>query len=664
MPDMKAEMNSSKLAFVEVADDVVDIFNGIAAHGIGADEITWIAMEIDAEIMLRGLGIKPILPVELLSNEERKEIFLEAADWAMKWLDDLKADTARFVFKRDASLAETVKDGIYRYFNYVFYAISVMHNSVNMFKPALIIVPSGRPEDVVELEHSKEYNIRHLGRAIGARYSVKVLEIGKADNAAGLRLPAACKDGLWQTFKNRYGNLVFKLFANDRVFKGAELSAETRGKLSGMSILILGGGAKSPSWRLKPLVEWLRDSAGCRCYPLLYLSEQSGDGISLFKISEKIRVTDAFTNLVRDAEKLAEGALLQDKRYKDINITYLCNSKLRWILRRYLPDYWLGYLSIKEMQEEYGFDLLMGGSHATNEASHTAALHFFANERIPSLLIPHGVQFCIYPEKGEIDKATDIFYSNSYSHFAVVGEGIKNNMTGSGLSAKDVAVTGNIEYDKRRDMGFLRKRVLKGALGLSARKKTIVYFLARLTRDFHMEYLYTNFDETERSVIDVLNVSERLNCDLIIKPHPAFTKAAAWINRFAGNGKYRIINAVAANPALLSFADIVITSRSSIAVEAIDYERPVMIFEHDKQDLAPFEDEALTPAGYRRDGRYPFVRATGFAELYDSCKKILGDDGFNSLIKENCRTADPWVYHNRDGMQFNRIAGFIADITG
>ncbi len=337
-------------------------------------------------------------------------------------------------------------------------------------------------------------------------------------------------------------------------------------------------------------------------------------------------------------------------------------QKLFWILTEYLPEYWSDYLILSKLLTEADFDLLLGAAYMSADSGFLAALHCFENAGIPTLLIPHGVQFCRYPEKDEMKKAYNFIFPLYYSHVAVVGEYVRNKLTECSVKERNVRCTGNLEPLNSKRIYDWSKIIFRQVFGLSSRKKIIVYFLGRATRSFHMSYVNISFDELRNAIYDVRRVANRIGCQLVIKPHPAFLNAEEWIHSWDPKDDYRIITETAANSVLLSIADIIITSKSSIAIEALNYEIPIILFEHEQRDLVFFEELASPLRTFDQERLRPFIRATGFEELLQTCKAILYDADVQQSFQSKCNAAVPWICHNQDGQQVKRIIEFMCDI--
>jgi hypothetical protein len=649
------DLITDNVAFAETPEDVDSILSWIRAANGGSVQVLWVALEVDADIYLRKKGIVPILPSELITTEDRKNIFLESVKWADHWLDGVKLDREKIIFKRNFELADLVKNGIFFYFNHLLYLVSVLDFSARKIKTKTFILPDLKKRKIRGLGCRKERYLSELGELVAKKYAISVISVPLVENSG--------KVGAFKSFLNKIRNKgVLKHLIKRNKDISVTLSRDTKGKIDKKKILVFGGKRSTPFWRLEPLCTFLRKNTNCILYSFYRLGCISGSGkkISIDKKREEIKNSDVYHALREEIKPLLqETPLLKDIVYRQIDLSRLCEQKLRWILETYLPDYWLNYLMIKDMGERVKFDLLISASHASGDAALLSVLHYFEGEGLPALLVPHGVQYCRYPEKDGVKKGINLLFPAHYSHIAVVGEYVRDKLVAAGSEEDKIKCTGNLEYSKPA------RNALSKRPGSSKRRKNIVYFLGRVSREHHIDYLGTTFDEVMQSISDAEGVASKLDCNLIIKPHPAFSAAKEWIDLWMSKGRYRVApSGKNINNVLLKNADIVIASRSSMAIEALDHDVPVIIFEHEQREILFFEDISLSLRKFKKQKKTPFIRATGFDELLHVCERLLNEKGLLSDIKTKYAYADPWIFNNRDGMQIKRITEFIGVIVG
>ena len=193
-------------------------------------------------------------------------------------------------------------------------------------------------------------------------------------------------------------------------------------------------------------------------------------------------------------------------------------------------------------------------------------------------------------------------------------------------------------------------------------KKTLLFALGRATREYDPNYLHETFDEVRQSILDVFEVATRLNCQLLIRPHPAFEFSEEWINSWLPPSEAVSITTNLPLALVLDASDVVIVSKSSVAIEAVDRCLPVLVFSHEPREVQ-FLEKISTPIDQLIDHERPLlIRSAGCEELLKACRKILYDRTFSENYRGQCRLMDPWIFHNRDGEQVRRIAEFMAEI--
>jgi len=114
---------------------------------------------------------------------------------------------------------------------------------------------------------------------------------------------------------------------------------------------------------------------------------------------------------------------------------------------------------------------------------------------------------------------------------------------------------------------------------------------------------------------------------------------------------------------VLDASDVVIVSKSAVAIEAVDRLIPTIVFSHEHRQVQFLEELSASIDRLIDHERPLLIRAAGCEELLKVCRNILNDRAFVEAYREKCRLMDPWILHNRDGQQVRRIAEFMADIV-
>ena len=79
------------------------------------------------------------------------------------------------------------------------------------------------------------------------------------------------------------------------------------------------------------------------------------------------------------------GEFISDKRYQSINIASILSAKLKWLLKIYLQNYWLDYLSLENQLRDRSIDLLMAAHNVSSDTYTFAALHYCDNNNIRTI---------------------------------------------------------------------------------------------------------------------------------------------------------------------------------------------------------------------------------------------------------------------------------------
>lgn len=652
------------LALAETEEDVMGALSHISAKGVEASHIEWLALGVDAHIALNEKGLKARLPSDLISPNDKRNIFIDSMEWSKHWLDGLKIDDSKIIFGTGSTLSLLVKDGMHMYFGYLFYMISVLEKAAAKFAPSAFLFCDLGPKEVRGIDHTNEYYLGRVASRVASKYGIGISQIDHGSVYA----KKTEKNKLERFFFHKISRAIFKMLSYDSLCKKIEpLDQRTVSIFDHKRVLVLGAGKSSPFWGVKALNDYLKKYNDQLLRPLFYAKDNylgEDDGVYLSKDREYLQRSSSFMEKQEYISRfLADGRFLDNLYYLDIDISDLCCAKLLWILKVYLPKYWLDYLSLNEELKRSRYDMAIGATPTSGDTGMYSALHCFKNACIPSLYIPHGVQFRKHKGSCELENAINLYCLNDYTHTATAGEYVRDSFLSCGEEENNSRCTGSISYHKIGKIGWTRKKILTMLLGLSPSKKKMIYFLSRLTRGTHENYTSTTFDDAANLICDIVKVADKLGYELIIKAHPAFLNAKRWLDSLDLGGRYKIVTAVDANKVLLSIADVVIITRSSIAVKSLDYGNAVIIFDHEKDDLFPFEDLSAPVHLYGRDSRRPYIRATGYEELFEACKKIMHDTDFLKAVKKQISASDPWVHHNNDGQQVKRVAEFMADIT-
>jgi hypothetical protein len=662
--------NKKVLAFAESASDVDMILYSLSKHSIDYNDILFIPVEIGADIALRRKNVDSISTSNFLSIKDRKNILIDAVEWSDHWLDDLETTQYNCFFKDGFTLADFSRE-IFMYFDYIFYLINLVESVILKLSPETIIFPFHNDNLITRIDHRNDFLLGTIGKLVGHKYKVKIIELGKnkpnRTNEKNNNIIAkySTPEFIGKLYSRFMQGLNHGIVSNSK--DGfSQLNDSDKKKLNGKKLLIMGGETIRPYWRMEYLIEYLSKIANCESIPLFSLDDQynfKAKGLYLSDYKDIAEASTNFKELNQITHSVVENNLFNSAFYRDINLNNFCFQKLSFIIKTCLRNYWISYMSMDIIAKKTKFDIFLSSHYAQYNPSNRAVLHYCENAGIPTLVISHGTQFCRFNR--DVDKLNDIknfFFPTENSHYAVIGDYVKKKFLDDGIKESNIRTTGNLEY-KKADVSPLNKWLYLKKLNLSNRKKTIVYLLQRVTREWHFNYLFLSFDEMRQEICDIMKVADILDCQLIIKPHPAFAKSDEWIKSWAPNTNYRMEFNPKNNPFILTIADIVIGSNTSVNIEALDYGVPTIIYSQEMRHFLDWQQDIAAPIDdYEKEIDKYFIRSTGFDDLFNTCETILNNSTFQPTFVDKLKKADPWVHCNSDGQQPKRITEFICTI--
>jgi hypothetical protein len=658
------------LAIAETENDVEAICSFLPSSGIERNDITFVPAEIDADIAFRRNNIKTMSTLRLLNSKEREEILFDAVEWAKHWLDNIEIDQSKMFFKKNFTLVDLSKE-IFMFFDYLFYLIYLFEKTITTFKPKTLILPISNKKSATSLDHENDFFVGIIGKRLSKKFKLKTIELEvinpdlKIDNSI---------NRIWgYSFSEFTGKIRLKILQkinefmlNHKKVKSLKLSNDSRKNINNKRIIIVGGETLRPFWKMELLIDFLRAETSCIANPLFSLHDCGSSkekGIFLYEYRKNIEESKEFKELKSKLDMLW-GNKLFNLFYHTVDISELCLQKLYFLINNQYLNYYTSYLSMLEIIKKKEIDLFMSSHYSQDNPSSRAILHLCENVGIPRLVISHGTQYFRFrKEDKKINIIKNFFFPKEHSHYAVVGDYVKESLLKDGVEEKNIKTTGSIQYQKNK-VSHLNKWLYSKKMGLSNEKKTIVYLLQRVTRDWHFNYLFLSFDEMREEICDVMKVADELNCQLIIKPHPAFKKCKEWISDWAIFEDYKMEFNPINNPLIFSLSDIVIGSNSSANIEALDYEVPTIIYSQEKKEFLDWQQDVATPLEYyEKEKENPFIRSIGVDDLLRTCDRILNEPNLLKEIMEKIQKADPWIHHNDDLQQTKRIAEFISNIV-
>jgi len=269
-----------------------------------------------------------------------------------------------------------------------------------------------------------------------------------------------------------------------------------------------------------------------------------------------------------------------------------------------------------------------------NVISSLAKKHHIPSVSIEQLLIIDNAMFSIFYKADKI---------------CIYGQQGFDVLKTLGFTNDRIVITGNPKYDYISSIDENKtKRILKQKYKIDVSKKIIIVAMSR----WH--------DGDEEWIPEFVKFCNKNKFMLVIKLHPRYKK-----NIEGSDNKIRIIKDRCKGlnynltfdiklKHLLSGANLVISDNSSVCVEAMLLEKPLITINFVKASL----EKAL---------RYDEFSGTFYTENYNEFEKLVtkilsNEEHIEQLQKDQSRIVDMYNYYN-DGMAANRIFELILQIS-
>lgn len=250
------------------------------------------------------------------------------------------------------------------------------------------------------------------------------------------------------------------------------------------------------------------------------------------------------------------------------------------------------------------------------------------SEKIPTLIVCHGL-IADHPIHGPIfaDK------------IAVMGDYMKEALIKRGVSPNQIVITGQPSYDRllQENSGFGKENICK-QLGIDPEKKIIALITQPLPWEINEPVISKVFSSMK-------NFPE---VQLVVKPHPAEeSKLHELILRETSQNNIIIKKDLDIFELLFS-SEIVITMFSTVGLEAIILDKPVITINlTNKPDSYPYAESGAALGVYKPE------------DISNAIKKVLYDPEVGMALKK-CRKKFVYEHaYKMDGLASRRVADLI-----
>jgi len=232
---------------------------------------------------------------------------------------------------------------------------------------------------------------------------------------------------------------------------------------------------------------------------------------------------------------------------------------------------------------------------------------------------------------------------------AVFGDATKDLLVSEGVAPDRIIVTGNPKFDKlfrARESGFKKKICEKWHIPVD-------HNIILLATQFNVEVKIWTLQQREKFVLAIASSVAKLpDTNLIIKVHPPQEDEKNYIEIAKGITPQPIVCKFDPIDELISSSEIIITTESTIGLEAMALGKPVIIV-----DL--FSGLGVS-SFYDNSGA---IHVTEEQEMFPTIKNILYNQYQGSSLPESVRTFLYEQAYLQDGMASKRIAQIIKDLV-
>ena len=262
---------------------------------------------------MRERGIIPTATSDVITLQDRKQIYFRALEWSNHWLDELDLDEEHIFFKTGFTIKDLARTNIYMFFDHIIYLITLLESGIKKYSPQVLILPNNSYPKVRGVDHTNEYYLSYLGKLLAKKYNIDLFEVESAPKDLSFnkkldtddRFSVAANNNKPTINKRKFFlNVIMRIidsFVNKHLINSnGELTRQIQDSLLNKQILIFGGGVSSPFWRLENFIDFMAGSTECKFIPIYYLNDKydfKKEGIYIGQERDNIESYDEFEKL-------------------------------------------------------------------------------------------------------------------------------------------------------------------------------------------------------------------------------------------------------------------------------------------------------------------------------------------------------------------------------
>jgi CDP-glycerol glycerophosphotransferase (TagB/SpsB family) len=370
--------------------------------------------------------------------------------------------------------------------------------------------------------------------------------------------------------------------------------------------------------------------------------------------------TPEINNIVEEKRQLFKSILEQTElvSYLQAKFTYngfsfweVAGKKFEYILNIHLPLVVRGMELTKEMIGSIGLDIFISSSGVNPVIR--AMTRVMQHKGKKTLLIPHGIDY-FTPEASELfGKSLVPPYADK---LAIWGEASKEWFIGQGAPPNSIEVTSCSDFDDYLKLLNHSQGSLRRYLGIPPDIKVVLYTLDHANRGVRHPYIVETRDEILRHLMDIAQEIARIpRLYLIVRPHPG-DEHPEEISQILRDLRASNVSFSASGRSLIYYyqaADILVTHTSSTALEAMIFDKDVIIYNPTgRPEMVPF---AQNGAAIKVDSRDTLV---------SSLTKMLEDNSLRTQLDAARKQFVNRCAGPLDGNATRNIAELILKMVG
>jgi hypothetical protein len=353
---------------------------------------------------------------------------------------------------------------------------------------------------------------------------------------------------------------------------------------------------------------------------------------------------------------LATDQVFQEQfRYGALKLWPILRSRLEFYVRVHFPQCVEFYEATRQFLRNHGGDVLVSSVDVGGFTPWVCQA--FASMGKESIYFWHGLMI---PHPAIEEGLSPAFLPLKASRVAAFGTGIADWYQRNGVAAERIQVVGFPDLDSRpAPLSPKRRRSICRILGLRPDKPIVVYATSVTRYGGRRAYSEETADEIHRATQEILQeLAGGPNLQVVIKLHPGSTaRELAFYKRLARPFLNAVVCQMPDISWLLQLCDILITYQSSTGIEALAYDKNVIIYntteranQYSPQAMRLEDDEANF-----------VVLVDDRAQLRMAVERLLTAEALREKLRAKRRQLDPYFLFNSDGGALDRAMLLLAE---